>query len=1123
MKQFSPLHNVLPVLMRLSLIQFVVMIMCTGFSLARDGYGQDILNRRVTLQVTNQKVETVLTKLAKASGIRFMYSPELIQAGRATSLNVKDARLAIVLNELLTPLKIGYEVAGDQILLKRLPLSSQQPVIETTTQSVVGKSADITVTGQVIDNTGGTVPGATVALKGSGTVGTTTDANGQFRLNLPETGTHTLVVSSIGYVTQEVTVNNRTQVEITLVADVKSLSEVVVVGYGTQRKGDVTGALTSISAENFKDQPVTRLDQALQGRAAGVQVTSSAGAPGGDVRIRIRGSNSINSDNSPLYVVDGFVGADFNNINAQDIASLEVLKDASATAIYGSRGANGVIIITTKGGSKKGMQVNFNTRISTSEVLKKINTLNAGDFAQIVNERQAATGGNPIFTPAQIAGYQQNGGTNWQDQILRKAGGQEYQLGVSGGNEKTQYLISTNYLGQNGIINNSDYKRYAIRSNISSQVSDKFSVRLNFTGTRRENHNTGGTAARSGALAQAFAWAPTTPVRDADGNYTYRDPVGSIFENPVALTTDADNRTNSTTANLVGGVRYEFIPGLALDVQYGINYNNQQGKYYSGPVIANRLPRASRTSGEQITLQNTNTLSYKRVFNVIHRVDVTGVFETQQQTGESFYANATNLTYPAQSYNNLALAESNQIGSGYGKWSLLSYLGRVNYALKDRYLVSATVRRDGSSKFQGKNKYSVFPSMALGWKVSEERFMQSQKLFSNLKLRASWGLTGNQAINPYGTLSTYTTNVDDAAVAFRSGYFTNGITNGILLGNPGNPDLKWETTEQIDAGADMTLLNGKVTLSIDYFVKNTRDLLLSQPLPDYVGGNSILRNVGRVQNKGWEFSLDATPIDRNNFSWNTSFNVSLLQNRVVSLSSSSDTIYASNEFVLIPGQSLTSFWGLRYLGTWKPGEADQANRYGEKPGDAHYQDLNGDGVINGADYQVIGNGQPKTSLGWNNTFTYKRLSLNVFFQGLFGFDKLNYTYANGIVGSTDARQPTFADIKNRYITGVNETSDIPAFSNVKENFYVQSTRFLEKGDFVRLKNISLSYNLPKSALKNLGTVGVFVSATNLLTFTKYKGIDPESTSNGSGDIGQNIDYGSYPNAKTYTAGLSLTF
>jgi TonB-linked SusC/RagA family outer membrane protein len=1105
--------------MRVTVVQ--ILIVCTAVMCAHatNSWGQELLNRKVTLKVQNTELGDVLSMIEQKVHVNFTYSPFLIDPQKKITVQARNTRVADLLRDIFRN-AVQAEIIGEQIVLT--PATATAENTGATPESK-HTSLLMPISGRVTDDTGSPLPGVNILIKGS-TVGTTTDGDGRYSVEV-STGTEILVFSFIGFKTQEVDVANRSQIDITLEQDITSLSEVVVIGYGTQMKSEVTGSIGSVSLKDFQEQPVTRVDQALQGRVAGVQITNSAGVPGGDVRIRVRGSNSINGNNAPLYVIDGFVGADFGIVNPQDIASMEVLKDAAATAIYGSRGANGVILITTRTGSKKGVQVDFGTWVSSSSVLKKMDLLNAVDYAQTANARAAATGGNPIYTQAQIDSYRQNGGTDWQNEVLRRATGQQYQLGISGGTDKTQFLISTNYLDQDGIINNTDYKRYTFRTNVSSQVSKKFTARVNLTGSRRESHNTDGTSARGGALAQALAWSPTTPVYTPAGTYTKSDPVGSIFQNPKALTTEQDNRYNNSTLNLVGGLRYEFIKGLSLDIQYGVNYINAQGKTYLAAILNNNHSRASRTSTEVINLQNTNTLSYRRTFNNIHSLDITAVFENQTETSESFNAGSTDLTFPNLSYDNLAQAGSNSVGSGYSRWALLSYLGRINYTLKDRYMISAAARRDGSSKFRGSNKYSNFPSVSLGWRISEENFMQTQNFVSNLKLRASWGLTGNQAIGPYSTMSTYISNLDDAAVPFTSGYFSTGINYGIVLGAPGNPDLKWETTAQTDVGVDIEVLEGKVSLSADYFVKNTKDLLLAQSLPEYVGGNSLMRNIGEVQNKGIELALNATPV-RGELTWNSSLNFSSLKNKVVSLATN-DTIYnvgGYQEFVLIPGQSLGVFWGPRYLGTWKPGQQDEAALFHAKPGDAHYEDLNGDHVIDGKDSQVIGRSMPKTTLGWNNTVTYKGLSLNIFFQGIFGFDKLNYSYATGIVGSTDVRQPTFADIQNRYIPGVNETSNIPAFSSTNENFIYQSSRFIEKGNFVRLKNISLAYTLPKAAVKGLGTVRVFVSGTNLWTITDYKGIDPESTSNSSAsDAIQNIDHGSYPNSKTYTAGVNLTF
>jgi TonB-linked SusC/RagA family outer membrane protein len=575
------------------------------------------------------------------------------------------------------------------------------------------------------------------------------------------------------------------------------------------------------------------------------------------------------------------------------------------------------------------------------------------------------------------------------------------------------------------------------------------------------------------------------------------------------------------------------MDGLSLDIGYGANYENIQDQRFAARAVSdNGNADASRGSYELINLQNVNNLTYTRVFNDVHHLTLTGVFEQQSYTLRGFGAEAKNLTFPSLGWDNIALAESNTASTAYTRSTLRSFLGRVNYSFQDKYLLTASLRRDGSSKFQGNNKYSVFPSVGLGWRLSEEAFMKNLDVFSNIKIRGGWGITGNQAIPAYGTFSSYISKTnDDTKNAFHP--FNNStLTPGIYLGDIGNAGLKWETTEQINIGTDIELLKGSVAFSFDYFVKNTSDLLLNEPIAPYYGGGIIIKNAGNVQNKGIELSLSATPVSTGAFSWNSAFNVSFLENKVVNLGNVDTLFTGSNvgaglssqsEFVLIEGQPLGSNWGLQYLGTWKPNEADEALKYGgAKPGDSRYQDRNNDKQITTQDFQIIGRSQPRTSLGWNNTFTYKGLSLNIFIQSLLGFDKLNYTYGVTMSPTGDVREYLHADIKDRYIPGVNETSEIPAFSSTNKTYY-QSSRFIQKGDFVRLKNISLSYTLPTTLVKNVG-VQVFVTGTNLLTWTKYKGFDPESTSVGSGtDINQGIDYGSYPNSRTYVTGLRVQF
>ncbi|WP_165806522.1 SusC/RagA family TonB-linked outer membrane protein [Chitinophaga parva] len=1087
----------------------VLLMTITLLQVHAAGYSQT-----VTLSQRNTSLDKVFKAIQQQTGYTFLYTDEQLQhSKKVQSLQLKDAPLQDALDACFQGQPLTYTITDKIIIIKR----------KEGQAAPADAAPDKEIKGRITNEKGEPLPGVTVQVKGTNH-GVVTNENGEYAIKVADDNA-VLVVSSIGYTRTEVAVAGKSNLPVVLQPMASKMNELVVVGYGEQRRGDLSNSISSVSAADFKDQPVNRLDQVLQGRAAGVQVTNSAGSPGGAVRIRIRGSNSINGDNSPLYVVDGFVGADFASINPNDIASIDVLKDASATAIFGSRGANGVIIVTTKKGGKGAVKVDFTSRLSSSTVIKKLDLLDAGDYAETANAHATAVGTTKPFTDAQIAQYRANGGTNWQNEIFRTAPAQEYQLSLSGGTDKSGYFISGDYLDQDGVIQNSFYKRYTLRSNINANLSKWVSTFLNITGSYSTSQNTDIPAdGASSPLAQAITWSPTVPVYQANGKYTVSDPVGSIFYNPVALTTDRLAVTDRMLANLIGGFRFNILDGLSLNVQYGGNYNEYTNKSFGGKTTNSGTSTASVRSNKELRLQNTNTLNYHHLFQDVHSLDITAVTEYQQSSLEYAAAGASNLTYENFQWNNLALGTPGSPASGYSKASLFSLVGRVNYGYKDKYLISAAIRRDGSSRFQGSNKFGYFPSVSVGWVISNEPFMENLPAISMLKLRGSWGLTGNQAVSAYSTFSSYSNRI----ASFTSSTFQNGI----ILNNIGNPDLKWEATEQKDAGIDIGLFRDRVNITADYFVKDTRDLLLTETLPLYLGGNSITRNVGTVQNKGWEFSIEGDVITHNNFSWKSSLNVSFNRNRVKYIGDNRTMIFDPNtrkigggmspqsEFVVMPGKSLGSIWGLTYLGTWKPGDGKAAT-YGAKPGDSRYLDVNDDGLIDANDYGVIGCGIPTTSLGWNNTFTYKAFTLNLLFQGLMGFDRLNYNKAAAMYYGGDAREATLVDIKNRYIPGVNETSDIPAFSSTNRNF-TQSTRFLEKADFVRLKNVSLSYDIPKSKLKNIMAIKVFVSATNLFTLTGYSGIDPESNSS-DGDIRQGIDFGSYPNVKTFTGGLTLSF
>lgn len=977
------------------------------------------------------------------------------------------------------------------------------------------------INGKVTGSNGEPVASATVVEKGTSNV-TTTNNKGDFTLTVQPNAT--LLVSSVGFEDMEVSLKGQIVVSIILASTAKSLADVVVVAYGTQQKSKMTSSQSSVSSRDFEGQAVSRLDQALQGRASGVQVTNTSGAPGSDVRIRIRGANSIFGDNGPLYVIDGFVGGDFNVINPDDVDDIQILKDAAATAPYGSRGANGVIIITTKKGVKGRNSLSFSTRQSSSDVVKTYDKLSAAEYAEVVNARRRLAGNDDYYTADQINNFKTNPVPDAQDAIFRRGTGQQYELNMSGGGEKTNYFISGGYQDLQGVITDSWYKFYNIRANINASITDKLSTYINVNGFIRNNYNTFLKAGTQNPVVEAVAWSPSVPVFDENGDIIRNEPLGAQFYNPVAEARERQALNDNYTANITGGILYKIINGLSLNVQYGINYSNGEYKSFGSKYVSENI-YAGRSTGTSLNLQNINTLNYKTTISGQHSLDLTGVVEFQKSRYSGFDVSVQNLVYPNFKWDNLTLAQLSGAGADYNNSSIFSLFGRANYSYADKYLISGSIRRDGSSRFRGANKFSYFPSLAVGWIVSRENFMADQDLFSNLKLTASWGLTGNQAIGSYSTLSTYA-NLNTTLSADQS-------VPAILIDRAANPDLKWETTEQKNIAVEMGFVKNRVQAKFDYFIKDTRDLLFWVGIPAYVGGGAIMKNVGNVGNRGWEIELRGTPIQNKRFTWESAFNYSRVNNKIKGLANGiteqtwdSDigwgaTIY--DEYLLKVGEPMGAMYGLNYLGTWKPGQETEAALFNEKPGDSRYEDRNGDKVIDGEDLNIIGYGIPKATMGWNNTFSYKGMELNILLQGVYGFEKLNFLYAMGMTAYGDFRQPTLADIKDRYIAGKNETSDIPAFSATNKN-YVQSSRFVSKGDFTRIKNISIAYTLPKAAIKNIVSVKFFAGVTNLYTFTKYSGMDPETANTGSGnDPAQSFDYGGYPVPRTYTGGITLTF
>lgn len=975
--------------------------------------------------------------------------------------------------------------------------------------------AETIIKGKVIDYaTNQPLPGASIYIEGTSS-GATADANGEYSIVVTNPDA-TLVITFVGYDTERRQIAGQTTIDISLIPSLEMLTQIVVTGYGEQKKTDITGSVSSLSPTAYKDQPVVTASAALQGRIAGVSVQTVSGAPGGEVKIRVRGSNSINSSNDPLYVVDGVAlfSAGLSDINVNDIESIEVLKDASATSIYGSRGSNGVVLITTKKGKADHSKIEYNSFVSFSTVRKKYDLIDAVGYAKLTNH----IAGSSIFAdPDALAGTD----TNWQDAIFRTSITQSHQLSASGGTDKTRYYISGYYVNQPGLVINSSQKKYAIRSNIDTKLNEKLNLSVGLFVSRQESHNTDDPGDRNiSVITPAISWGPTERIYSSPGVYNRMSSIGfPITANPYMTAKERLNDANSNAVLLNSTLKYDITDWLSYDLVLGVNANLGNSAYLYNHWISPTNPSSGQSSSESYTLQNSNIVTFHKMFNDIHDIKLTGVVEETSSHYKSMAANGGGLTSETNGYYNLSLNKTQSISSNYSNWGLLSYVGRLSYVLKDKYLFMATYRVDGSSKFQGSNKWGYFPSVAAGWRLSEESFIKDLNIFTNLKLRGSYGKTGNQAVTPYSTLGL----MDKSQFSFG----TSTLYPGYTVGNPSNSNLKWETTVQTNVGLEMAFLNGKVSITTDYYVKNTKDLLLNKPIPLYDGGGSMLVNLGKVQNKGLEVTVNGNIIDTDKLSWTAGVNVTSYKNKVVSLGNDdiinleylAHGLINTNIQVVKVGQPLGAFYLIPWEGIYQQAEGIH------NPGDAKYEDVSGNGTIGYEDRKIVGSSTPKFLFGINNNLRYKNFELNVFIQGSQGNKVFNAVYADISASNSTVKYPTLAAAAD-YWTPENTDSKFADPASVNKT-QIESTQFLQNGSYVRLKNISLSYSLPKDMLK-FANLKLTVSAQNLLTITDYIGFDPEITSTGLSTTGTSdayggVDVGAYPTAKSFSIGLQATF
>jgi TonB-dependent starch-binding outer membrane protein SusC len=997
-------------------------------------------------------------------------------------------------------------------------------VLASNTETLTPFAA-VQVTGNVTDENGQPLPGASIIEKGT-TNGTTSDVDGNFSLSVAGSAS-VLGFSFIGYTTQEIVVGNQTSFNVKLEPDMRTLNEVVVVGYGTVKKSDLTGAVSSVKGDELSAYPAIDAVQSLQGRAAGVNISATNGAPGSPMKVRIRGGTSINASSDPIYVIDGFVGGALPP--SEDIESIEVLKDATATAIYGSRGANGVIMVTTKKGKPGKTQINFNTSYSTQREINRLDLLNAEQFADYITEAR------PDFVPA---GFN----TDWQDLIFRRGAIQNYQLSFSGGSENVNYYVSGAYFDQQGVIINSDYDRFSLTSNVNIKASEKLNIGLNLFARRtssdgvRTQEGSGGLT--PGVVASAFKFEPDQGIYKPNGTYTtarLNDP----HDNPYAVATELENQSISDRfqANVFG--EYSILRDLKFRTSFGATTNNRRAGSYSPTTLSegrNVGGWGRIDAGKSTLFLNENYLTYNKSFNEMNNLTAMVGYSYQTSSDESWGSEAQNFLSDAFSFWNLGGSALWQAPySGLTEWQISSYYGRLNYSLNERYMFTFNARYDGSSNFSKNNKWAFFPSGAFAWNMKNESFMADVEPVSFWKWRVSYGVTGNQAIEPYQTLARFS-----PVFTVIGGQTVNAVRPTTVANN----DLTWETTTQLNIGTDIGLFNDRISLTAEYYRSVTSDLLFNVQLPQYSGYTSQLKNIGELENKGVELTLSSRNIDRE-LKWNMDLNFSANRNKVLSLPEGNDIQYGSgpghlvglgNTQILREGYPVGSFFGWIYDGVYQEGDDFVAGGgFEQTAGGEKFRDIDGrdaegnltgepDGTLNGNDQTIIGNPTPDFTWGWNNDVKFKNFDLNVFFQGSQGNDILSYTLMelNLLSGINNAT----TEALDRW-TPTHTNTDIPKASVGRTRRV--STRWIYDGSFVRLKNLALGYTLPASVTQrlNMTRFRIYVSAQNVLTITKYKGYDPEvnynSDSATDSNRNQGLDYGSYPNAKSYTVGLNIGF
>jgi len=1111
---------------RIMRLTICLLLLFSGFALADSAYSQ---NARVNLNKQQVQLKEVLEEIESQTDYLFISNRD-INLGNRVSIHVNNKPVREVLNQLFNNMDISYAMEGVNIILTAKQVSSSEQQKRQ-------------ISGIIKDSNNEPIIGANIVEEGT-TNGTVTDFNGAFTLMVPEQAL--LRISYIGYHPQTVTTAGKTIFEVVLIEDTKALEEVVVVGYGTVKKSDLTGSVSSINSNNFNKGSNTSVAQILSGKASGVQITQTSAEPGGGARIRIRGASSVNAANEPLYVIDGLpidnspaittsglYAPDnqtprnpLNTLNPADIESIEILKDASAAAIYGSRGANGVILVTTKRGEKGSLKVDYNYYVSTQTVARKLKVMDTDEYIRVSNELQESQGLPPVYSQEDIQRIGK--GTNWQDEIFRNGLIQNHNVSLSGGSDNSNYYVSLNYFDQKGVVLGSDLKRFTAKINYEYKASDKFKFGVNFnTSWLKDQYTPMGISinANAGAIASAILMPPVYPSHNEDGTLYQTNNID--LDNPLALAKGIDSREETERTFGTMFAEYSIIKDLRLRVNLGTDRRTARKDVYNSSLT--KQGKAQGGAASIITSKNTSylieaTLNYTKEIGD-HNLNLLAGYTYEEFASLFMSGNITNLPDDQLKTNKLSLGDTDNdnLDSNKAENKLSSYIGRVNYSYKNKYLLTASIRADGSSRFGSNNKFAYFPSAAVAWHAGKEDFIMDLNTFHSLKLRGSWGMTGNQSIGNYNSISTFAS----------GGSTTIGGTpvRGIVPARIANSKLKWETTTQLNVGIDMGFLEGRLQTSLDYFNKKTTDILLHLPVPPSSGFNTALRNIGAIRNTGLELTIDSRNIVHKNFTWNTSFNISTLKNKVLDLGPLSEILsgnvgFNTNFCIIKEGYPLNSYYGYEVLGIFQEGD-DIANsaQPQAQPGYPIFKNTNPevDNKITADDRVILGDPFPDFTFGLNNAFTWKDFDFSFFIQGEIGAELLNQNLVEALY--------PFETIRNRYAEPMLDRWT-PTNTNTKWPSGINPTSYgggsvnsltIEDASFIRLKSIEVGYNFyPKGSLgKIFKSARMYLTAQNLYVWTNYMGYDPEVSSQGDSNV--KYDYNSYPSARSFLFGVNLSF